>query len=262
MSSIAIMTIVVVAMLTVTIFALAWVGYSLCIKKYKKDLDLGKYDMDLCNEHYNNKKNHVVAKAISFAMTLIVLAALLTILIMGIIFASSKEGLTIGGKTALVIKTGSMSKYYDDNLEQKYNDLGYNKDFQFGVGDICIFEKTDSLKVGEVYAYSYDNIIITHRLIDTKNVYDDDGNLVQTYYVFRGDNNPSQDQTLITSDKILYHYTNSKIPKIGLFILYAKSYMGIWALFCVVAIIISSDIVLRKIQQLNGERYSRLGGAI
>ena len=262
MSSITIITIVVVAVVTMAIFGFAWLGYSSCLKKYKMELETGKHDIDLCNERYNNKNKKVVAKAISYAMSIILLIIVLGFFVIGIVFASNNESLSFGGKNALVIKSGSMSSFYDDKLEQKYENLGYNKNLQFNVGDICIFEKTESLVIGEVYAYQYKNVIITHRLVGTQDVFDQDGNLVKTYYIFRGDNNPSQDQVLISADKILYHYTDKKIPAVGSFILYAKSYIGIWALLSVMGVIIISDIVLRKIQKLNTERFSKLGGAI
>ena len=44
MTSITIITIVVVALLTVIIFGLAWLGWSSCIKSYKMEVDQGKHD--------------------------------------------------------------------------------------------------------------------------------------------------------------------------------------------------------------------------
>ena len=263
MNSITIITIVVVAILAGTIFGLAWLWYSSCIKKYKAELEQGKHDMELCNELYNNKHKKVVVKAIGYTMVFVLIIALFGLFITGIVFKSNNNSFSINGNTTLVIKSGSMSGYYDNGLAEKYEEQGYNKDLQFGVGDICFFEKTNNeLKVGEVYAYSYNNVIITHRLVGTEDVVDSEGHLVQTYYIFRGDNNPSQDQTLVSADKILYHYTGKKIPVIGNFILFAQSYFGIWCLICVLGIIISSDVVLRKIQKLNNQRLDRLGGII
>lgn len=257
MISITIMVIVVVAILTGIIFCLAWLGFSACLKAYKLELDAGKHDIDLCNEHYNNKNKQVIVKALSYAMTFVLLIALLGLFITGIVFTANNEVFSINDKTVFVIKSGSMSDFYSDKLKQQYEALGYNKDLQFSIGDICIFEKTDSLVLGEVYSYLYKDIIITHRLVDT---YTSEAGI--TYYVFRGDNNPSKDQTLVSADKILYHYTGKKIPAIGSLILYAQSYIGIWALLSIMGIIVSSDIVLRKIQKLNEERLSKLGGTI
>ena len=262
MGSITIISIVVVAILAGAIFGLAWLGYSSCLKGYKVELEQGKHDIALCKEQFNNGHKHVVVKAIGYAMTLVLLIALFGLFIIGIVYKSDNRNFSINGNTALVIKSGSMSGYYNNALAEEYEGLGYNKNLQFGIGDICFFEKTNTeLKVGEIYAYSYKDIIITHRLIGTKDVTDNDGNLLQTYYVFRGDNNPSEDQ-LVSADKILYHYTGNRIPVVGNFILFSQSYLGIWSLICVLGIIVSSDIVLRKIQKLNNERLNWFGGAI
>ena len=263
MSSITIITIVVVAVLAGTIFGLAWFGYSSCIKKYKIELEQGKHDIELCNELYNNKHKKVVGKAISYTITFILLLALFGLFITGIIFISNNNSFSINGNTTLVIKSGSMSGYYNDDLAKNYEELGYNKDLQFGKGDICFFEEPGKeLKIGEVYAYYNNKVIITHRLIGTKEVRDSEGNLIKTYCIFRGDNNPSQDQILVSANKVLYHYTGIKIPFVGYLILFAQSYLGIWCLICVLGIVICSDVFLRKMQKLNNERLNQLGGVI
>ena len=262
MGSITIMTIVVVAILGVTIFGSVWLGYSACLKKYKLELAQGKHDIELCEELNNKKQKTAKDKIISYVLTSIILFALLGLFIAGIISKTKNDSFSVNGNTTLVIKSGSMSGFYDNALADKYEELGYDKKLQFSYGDICFFEKpSKELKVGEVYAYSYNDIIITHRLIGTQVVKDVDGNILQTYYVFRGDNNPSIDE-YVTSDKILYHYTGNKIPSIGDLILFAQSYLGIWCIICVIGVIISSDIVLNKIQKLNNQRYEELGGVI
>ena len=263
MGSITITSIVVVVVLAGAIFGLAWLGYSACLKKYKVELAQGKHDIELCEELNSKKQKKVTNKIISYVLTSILLLALLGLFIAGIVYRNNNNSFSVNGNTALVIKSGSMSGFYDDALTDDYEELGYDKNLQFSYGDICFFEKaSDELKIGEVYAYSYNNIIITHRLVDTQEVKDSNGNIIKTYYIFRGDNNPSKDQTLVSADKILYHYTGHKIPVIGDLILFAQSYLGIWCIICVIGIIISSDIVLNKIQKLNNQRFKELGGAI
>ena len=263
MSSITITSIVVVAILAGAIFGFAWFGYSSCLKKYKLELEQGKHDIELCNELYNKKQKKVKDKIISYVLTSIILLALLGLFIAGMISKSNNNSFSVNGNTTLVIKSGSMSGYYNDTLANNYEELGYDKNLQFSYGDICFFEKPDAeLKIGEVYAYSYNNVLITHRLIGTENIKDNNGNIIKTYYIFRGDNNPSKDKTLVSSDKIMYHYTGHKIPVIGDLILFAQSYLGIWCIICVIGVVISSDIVLNKIQKLNNQRIIALGGAI
>ena len=263
MGSITIKTIVVVAILGVTIFGFVWLGYSTCLKKYKLELAQGKHDLELCEEQNSKKQKKATNKIISYALSFILLLALLALFITGIISKTRNNSFSVNGNTALVIKSGSMSGFYDNALSESYEELGYDKNLQFSYGDVCFFEKpSKELKIGEVYAYSYKNTIITHRLIDIRYEKDRDGNIIKTYYVFRGDNNPSKDQTLVSEEKILYHYTGNKIPVIGDLILFAQSYLGIWCIICVMGIIIISDIVLHKMQQLNNQRFEELGGVI
>ena len=263
MGSITITSIVVVVVLAGAIFSLAWLGYSACLKKYKLELAQGKHDIELCEELNNKKQRKVTHTIVSYVLTSILLLALLGLFIAGIISKTKNNSFSVNGNTTLVIKSGSMSGFYDDALEDKYNELGYDKNLQFSYGDICFFEKpNDELVIGEVYAYSYNNIIITHRLVDTQEVKDSNDNIIKTYYIFRGDKNSTKDQASVSADKILYHYTGHKIPVIGDLILFAQSYLGIWCIICVIGIIISSDIVLNKIQKLNNQRFKQLGGAI
>ena len=262
---ITIIVIVVVAILTLVIFGLAWLGYSSCIKAYKAEIEQGKYDREIYKEFYSkNKRKQIITKAISVVMICVLVFGLSGLLITGIIYKSEGENFIINNKTIMVIKTGSMSEFYDDVLRAEYEALGYNSSLQFSVGDICVFEKidpnVDDINLGEVYGYKQKNIIITHRVIDVYNNVDDDGVITSTYYIFRGDNNPTRDQVLVSDNRILYHYTGRKIPAIGAFVLYAQSYLGLWSLFSIVGITISSDIVLHKINKCSKDRADQIGG--
>ena len=258
----AIITIVVVAIMVLAIFGLAWLGYASTLKEYKVELDQGKYDIEICHERYKRKEKSHIGRVISYMALALFILVLFGLFVTGIVFKSNGKNFAIDGKTVLVVKSGSMSGFCNDELAEEYKELGYAESLQFKIGDICLFEETNSdLKIGEVYAYSYKGDLITHRLVGTHEVKDNNGNIVKTYYVFRGDNNTSQDQVLITEDKILYHYTGSKIPAIGNLILFAQSKIGMWSLITMFGIIMSSDYVIRKIQELNEERLERIGCA-
>lgn len=263
MGSVTIITIVVGAVLVMAIFGFVWIGYAASLREYKMELDQGKYDIELCHELYlKNHKNNIVKK-IGYIMTLIILIILFGLFTTSTIFKPITRNITINGNTALVVKTGSMSAFYNDNLAEDYDKLGYDENLQFAIGDICIFEKQDGeFKIGDVYAYYYKGNLITHRLVGTQEVKDNSGNVVKIYYVFRGDNNPSNDQILVTEDKILYHYTGNKIKAIGNIVLFAQSRLGMWFLLCLLGLIISSDYITHKIQNYNDERLERIGGAV
>ena len=250
MNPITIITIVVVALLTVIIFGLAWLAWSSCIKAYKVEVDQGKHDTEIFKEYHSKKKNK--GGLIGLIGSYLALLALSGLFVSGIVYKASGENFTINNQTALVIKSGSMSGFYDDELAEQYQLLHYDPTLQFGVGDICVFEKVSNdteLAKGEVYGYKYKNIIITHRLIDET----EDG-----LYQFRGDNNPVADQLLVTKDNIVYHYTGSKVPGIGAFVLYAQSYFGIWSLVGIIGVTVSSEIVYHKVDVINKERDKKL----
>lgn len=60
----------------------------------------------------------------------------------------------------------------------------------------------------------------------------------------------------IKRESIIYHYTGEKIKGLGAFILYARSYFGIWSLVGMIMVAISAEILLKKIDKWNKERYN------
>ena len=83
MNSITIITIVVVAVLTLLIFGLSWLGYSSCIKMYKMETDQGKHDKEIYKEFHDKKKNKsgIVSQICSYA----VMALLASLFVTGMI---------------------------------------------------------------------------------------------------------------------------------------------------------------------------------
>ena len=246
MKSITIITIVVVALLTAIIFGLTWLAYASCLKMYKKEVDDGEHDEDILNEYLEERKN--IWRLIGSICSYLILFILIALFIVGFSYKIKGNNFVINNKTILVIKTGSMSDFYDDKRAKEYNN---DKSLQFDIGDICIFETNFELKEGEVYGYKYNNSIITHRLI----TYDKETGLCE----FRGDNNNSVDTFIygyIRDTNVVYHYTGHKIKGVGAFILYAQSYFGIMSLVGIIGVFISSEIVNYKIDKINKDRLS------
>ena len=241
MTSITIITIVVVALLTGIIFGLAWLAYNSCIKAYKAEVDQGKHDEEISKEYHSKKKSGLVGSIISY-LALTLLAGLFTI---GVVYKARGENLAINNQTVLVIKSGSMADYYDDELANEYIEYPI---YHFDVGDICVFEKTSEnteLVKGEVYGYKQNGIIITHRLIEDHN----------GLYEFRGDNNAVSDPYYVRRESIIYHYTGQNIPGVGAFILYAQSYFGLWSIIGIIGVAVSSEVVYHKLNKINKQRY-------
>lgn len=246
MNSITIITVVVVALLTILIFGLTWLAFGACIKSYKLEVSLGKHDKEIKREHLAKKKKK--GGLLGLICSCVVLSALLGLFITGLVYKVNGENITINNQTVLVIQTGSMSDFYDEEIALHYNNDNH---LQFGVGDICLFEKMseeDELVEGEVYGYKNKNIIITHRL----------EKIHETGYEFRGDNNPVSDyeytRHLVKRNEVVYHYTGKKVPGIGAFILYAQSYFGLWSLTGIIFIVASYEFAYHKISKINKKR--------
>jgi len=251
MTPITIITIVVVALLTVIIFSLTWLAYSSCIKTYQMEVDAGKHDVAI-KEQYQTKKLKTF-ELLGIVFSYIVLAVLLSLFAIGFAHKIQGESFVINNKTVLVIKSNSMSDFFNDTMKQKYTDAGYDTNLQFSIGDMCVFETDFELHEGEVYGYKFNKTIITHRLVS----YNQDTGLC----VFQGDNNNAIDTFWygdITEDKVLYHYTGQKIKGIGVFVLYAQSYFGIWSLCGIIVVTISSEIVYHKIDKIGKKRNESL----
>lgn len=78
-------------------------------------------------------------------------------------------------------------------------------------GDVVIYEKIDSydsLKIGDVIVYKYDNVVVVHRII---NIINEDG----YYFYTKGDNNNSLDNVAVKED-MLIGIVKGRLPYIGL----------------------------------------------
>lgn len=252
MTSITIIVVVVVALLTVVILGLAWIAYTSCLKTYRTEVAAGVHDNAIAKQFSKKTKKERVGVICSMVTSYTFLLALFSLFIIGIVYSASGNRFHINNETALVIKTGSMARCYNTELEQKYEELGYDVSLHFDVGDICVFEEASQsdLVEGEVYGYKYRDIIITHRLVG----FDGDA------YTFRGDYNAASDALAISRDKIIYHYTGRKVPGLGAFVLYAHSYFGLWSLIGIMSVVVSSEVILYQVNLINKHRYTILEG--
>ena len=247
MNSITIITIVVVALLTLIIFGLTWFAFTSIIKSYRLEVKLGKHDDEIYKKYHTKKKSK--GGLLGLIGSWVALFVLSGLFVTGIVYKASGKNFSINNQVALVIKSGSMSDFYDDEIASQYN---YDKSLQFNVGDICTFDKVDSyqdLTIGDVYGYKYKDIIITHRLVS----------IIDNQYQFRGDNNRAYDGRVSRED-IIYHYTGQKIKGLGSFVLYAQSYFGMFSLVGIIGVFTTSEIMYNKINKIEKERYAVIGG--
>ena len=247
MTTITIITIVVVALLTLAIFSLSWIAYSSCIKAFRVEVENGKHDEEIKREHLSKKKRKG-RRALGLIGSCAVLLSLLAMFGTGIAYKACNENFSIDNKVALVVKSGSMSDFYNEEVAEKYDN---DRSLQFCVGDICIFEcvsPEDALVVGQVYGYDHKGVTITHRLISIE-----DGGLCR----FRGDNNPNYDG-IVKREQVEYHYLGEKVEGVGALVLYAQSYFGIWSLSSIVCVFASSEVVWHKVSKIAKARESEI----
>ena len=246
MNSITIITIVVVALLAFVIGGLAWLAFHSFIRMYKLEVKYGLRDEQIKKEYTSKKKNKW--SLLGQIGSWVALVALFSLFVTGIVYKANGEVFSLSNKVALVIKSGSMSDFYNEDVANKNNN---DRSLQFAVGDICYFEKISNdseLTIGDVYGYKSKDIIITHRLVSING----------DSYLFRGDNNGAYDSST-TRDTILYHYTGDKVQGIGSFVLFAQSYFGMFALAGVIGIMIVSEFIYSKIDATNKSRAKELG---
>lgn len=245
MNTITIITVVVVALLTVVIFGLTWLAYSSCVKAYGGEVSRGEHDREIYDESSRRGGRGVVVRTVA---SCVLLAALLGLFAVGVAYKARGGNIEINGQTALVVKSGSMSRFHDDALEAEYRERNYDVTLQFSVGDLCLFEAMapDAEPVeGGVYGYKYKDFIVTHRLV---------GEPERGLYRFRGDANPGADQFSVRREDIVYRYTGNRVPGIGAFVLFAQSYFGLWSAVGVTAIAVGSEVTNRRIRKINKER--------
>ena len=248
MTSITIITIVVVVLLLLIIGALSWLAYYFCLKAYKLEVSQGLHDEQITKEFNLKLKKKNKWSLLGLIGSYVALAALLSLFVTGIVYKANGQMFSASNNVALVIKTGSMSDFYDEKVAEANNN---DRSLQFDAGDICFFNKVSSdseLTIGDVYGYKYKGKIITHRLVSVN------GEL----YRFRGDNNSIYD-SYISRENIIYHYTGNKAKGIGSVVLYAQSYFGILSLVGVIGIMVLSEVVNSKIETMNKTRAKELG---
>ena len=248
MNSITIITIVVVVLLALVVGGLSGLAYYFCLRSYKLEIKTGLHDDQISKEFDSKSKKKNKWSLLGLIGSWVALAALLSLFVTGIIYKANGQMFSVSNNVALVIKTGSMSDFYNEEVAEQNNN---DRSLQFDAGDICFFNKvsTDSeLTIGDVYGYKYKNKIITHRLVSIN----------EGLYQFRGDNNSIYD-TYVTRENIIYHYTGNKAKGIGSVVLYAQSYFGIFSLIGVIGVMVMSEIVNSKIDSMSKVRAKELG---
>jgi hypothetical protein len=241
-----VLTIIVVAILTALIFALAILAYQTTYSSARKEMAKGVYDID--PKDFSGRGRCKAKMIIANSFSVAICVALIALAAASITYRATGNQVEINGKTSLVIASDSMSGFYDDDYEAEL--LEYRPtagDEHFDVGDILTFERIaegDQLVPYDVYGYASKGKIIVHRYIPHM----DSGGKI----AFRGDNAAGRD-SLVGRSAVIYHWTGGKIAYVGTFILFGQSWLGLYSCIGVACVFAISDIYAAKFRKAERE---------
>ena len=165
--------------------------------------------------------------------------------------------MVFGNSTVVVVGSGSMSKKNSDNTYL----LTQNLTNQFNTYDIIGISKyndQNDIKKYDVVAYkNKEGTTIIHRII---NVIDNKGDIE---YVTRGDSNNASDTNVqydgyLKYKDIIGFYNNTRIPNVGIFVVFLQSNAGIITLLAIIYCLFMFDHYSSKYQKAVNERTSKL----
>lgn len=246
-------TIILVAILTALIFILTIVAFSSICKSEKREIELGNRDAEIKKDIEKEKKKsskafNIIGSIFGGLIALSLLAASVT----AITYKAQGEQFAINNQVSLVIVSDSMNGFYNDVWKTKVltEKEDAEKD-QFKIGDLLTFEKvTEEEELTQFDVYGYKNSkgqIITHRYIET----------IDDKLVFRGDNTGGRD-SYVDRSQVVLHYTDHKIPQVGMFVLFSQSGFGLYAFISVIGIYVLAEVYGYKYDKLIKNRLAQI----
>ena len=261
MTSVEIISLVVTAMGVCSFSAIFTILYRNYTASSIKDVVTGKADIDLIDECiYSSQKNIVTRREIIKTIRSAVFYACLVVFVPVFIFSAiskfNGDVLMVGGRSVMVVASGSMSEKHPSNDYLQT----YSLDNQFNTYDIIVLDKATSssaIKKYDVIAFVNDKgVNVIHRVVGFDY---SDGTL---RYKTRGDSNNDYDSYKPSFDDVIGVYTNQKIDGLGIFIIFFQSYSGMVTIAALVYCLIMMDNLNKRIQKAQAERLEKLIDAI
>lgn len=144
----------------------------------------------------------------------------------------------------LVVKSGSMSKKYEDNkylFENNLNDQINTFDLIF----ISELPKEEDLKLYDIVVYEVEGELIVHRIVGIDEPNSNHPN--NRYFLLQGDAVKNPDYFPVLYDQMVGIYNGKRIPMVGTFIAFLQSPAGYLCLILVVFYVIIAPILSKKI---------------
>lgn len=174
---------------------------------------------------------HIVA----FSLVSLVLVI---ILIFSSLYRAGGQALYINGSALLTIQTGSMEEVHPNNTYIKENGLTNQID-RFALISVDRVKEESDLNLYDVAAFSYENVIYVHRIIDIK--VDEEG---VTSYTFRGDANASSlsFELDVKFEQIIGVYNGFHNVFLGAMLTYLQSNIGLISLCAGILFLINLEV--------------------
>jgi hypothetical protein len=284
-------TILILAILTVIIFAFAFVVFRELKKTEKAMVEEGKRDGDILKDRdQRSSKTYKVANITTSIFSGLIATVAIGFMAFSLYIHNSGELFYINNKSLMVVASNSMKTVYTETqLETNGGYLPDNyADLEFSRGDILTLEtvpaqeemeKFQTNADGTLYRNDYGSYVndylynavfvynntdtkgtnIIHRLYYIGSATDTDTKESYYYYVFRGDNNNTNDNIRVKYSELKGMYVgDGKSEKTGFFILFFESVFGMYAVFSSVIMLTLSEVYTNLIQKEYDKRWTEL----
>ena len=242
--------IVFIVLVSISIFLICFI-----VRMMIKLIRAGAEDDWIIKENKKLKKKKKYFNVFSFLFY----SALIAIVGASIYINIASRNKDINVPTCRVVISGSMSKKHEVNKYLETNNLNN----QFDVFDLIITHQMPDeydIKLYDVIVYKIDDNFVIHRVvkIEEPNKEHPDGRL----FYFKGDALKTRDKEPVTYDQMYGIYLNERVPKVGSFIVFLQSPMGIIVIILSIFAMLVLPFIERKIDKAYEERFAVLRGTI
>jgi outer membrane biosynthesis protein TonB len=275
-------TIIVLAVLTLIIFAFAWVVFRQIHATEKAMVEQGKRDEEIAKDKdQQSKKSYKIAGIITNVFSYLIIGVALSFMIFSLIIKSNGSLFSVNGKSLMVVESGSMSSVYDSSFQTYLTDDMISQEFDTGdlltltsapTEDELIPDATKTETDGSIISpYRYHILayysesgknsgrIIIHRLVAINKVKDGTTNEEYIGLTFWGDANGGPDTEVVKPSQLRAQYDGvSKAKRVGYFFLFFESTFGMYAVFSSIVMVTLSSVYVGMIEKEYDKRWSEL----
>lgn len=214
----------------------------------------GVDDARILKEHRKKQDKKVKSKYMKFADYAIsgMVCLLFLVMLIGSLAIRCTENMCCGAlPTYRVVKTGSMAKIHEKNTYIRENNLND----QIQIFDLIRTEKLPDemdLELYDIVVYEVDGVMVVHRIIEIEEPNEQHPNC--RHFRLQGDAVELPDRFPVVYEQMRAIYSGEKTPFIGSFILFMQSPAGWLCTLLILASIIATPILEKKLQTAKDER--------